>query len=132
MTNRNSTTMFLLSLLMSTGKANIRSMTQLRQFPLLHRDLTRAVQLHLHETLLQPVWAKPLHEAGLTADHAEMQAYYRLLFRSLTCPDAEPAYAMDRILARAAATGAEDAMILLHRFTRNLFGDICRPLRRAC
>ena len=131
MTNRTTTEMFLCSLLMSTGKANIRSMTQLRHFPLLYRDLTHAVRLFLQETLAQPVYAPGLREAGLSADHAEMHAYQRLLFRSLTTGDAQPAFAMDRILARAASTGPRDAMVLMHRFARNLCGDICRPLRRA-
>ena len=122
---------YLCSLLMSTGKARIRSMTQLRHFPLLHRDLTEAVRQYVRATLSQPVYATALKQAGMKTGHAEMQALQRLLHRSLNGRDADPVYVMDRVLAMAGKAGTQSAMTLLERFTHSLCNDACRQLHRA-
>ena len=121
----------LLALLSSTGKSNIRSMTQLRHFPLLHRDLTEAVRLYIRAALSHSACRAALQKAGMTADHAEMQVFRRLLFHSLAPREAAPVCAMDRILAKAVSAGAQDAMDMLQRSARTLCNDACRQFRRA-
>lgn len=120
---------YILHILTNTARANVTSMAQLRQLPMLHRSLTSGMSLWLHDMLSQPNASEALRQAGLPAERAEMKALQRLLYRPVRFTDlACPTVAMDRILSLACTAGPHRAMAQLERFVRNTCADVshCR------
>lgn len=127
MTRNTAPEKLILQILACTARANIVSMTQLRQFPMLNRNLAVGMSLWLDETLRQQSLTQLLHSSCLQPEQAAMQALQRLLYRPLRFRDlSHPTVAMDRILSAACSDGPLAAMALLKTFMRNTCMSICR------